>query len=277
MTYVPPTDDASPTAHYDYALFAVCHHEDIENERTILKRLQRAPHVNILEAISLEYPEGIYLRRYIPLSRRLKIEKPPQPVRVNWYKDMLRALVHLHGLEIAHSDVRPDNFLCDLEGAIVLCDFTCSRSFGQDNPSATSPGEALGVNGPSQTVTDITDRFALASVMFEIETGRKPDLTLVNRMPEFPAVKTDNEMLDSVTERAWLAKYESTMDMLRDIEAFCRPSRSEVGSDLHLTASETLQTQIDDWRYIRMRQYGNFLRWQRLISRLLTLLQRSSV
>ena len=56
--------------------------------------------------------------------------------------------------------------------------------------------------------------------MFEIETGTKPDLILVNNNPELPAVKTGNKILDLVIERAWLANYESTMDMLRDIESF---------------------------------------------------------
>ena len=49
-------------AQYEYALHTVCHHDDIENERIILKRLERSPHTNILQAISLEHPEGIYLR-----------------------------------------------------------------------------------------------------------------------------------------------------------------------------------------------------------------------
>ncbi|KAL8690569.1 MAG: hypothetical protein Q9224_004376, partial [Gallowayella concinna] len=196
VTFVPPTDDSSQMTQYEYALDAVCHHEDIANERIILKRLERTPHANILQAISLEHPEGIYLRRHTPLSTRLQTEKAPQSIRIAWYRDMLRALVHLHKLEIAHADVRLDNFPCHSD-AIVLCDFCCSRPFGQDNPSATSLSESLGVNGPAQTVSDITDRFALASVMFEIETGTKPDLTLVNNHPELPVVRTGNRILDS--------------------------------------------------------------------------------
>ncbi|KAL8968071.1 MAG: hypothetical protein Q9197_005073 [Variospora fuerteventurae] len=277
VTFVPPTDDSSQMAQYEYALNAVCHHEDIANERIILKRLERIPHPNILQAISLEHPEGIYLRRHIPLSRRVQTENAPQSMRIAWYRDMLRALVHLHKLEIAHADVRLDNFLCHSEDTIVLCDFTCSGPFGQDNPSATSPSESLGVNGPSQIVSDITDRFALASVMFEIETGTKPDLTLVNNKPELPAVKTGNKILDLVIERAWLAKYESSMDMLRDIESLFSPSGSETGSDLQITAVESLQTQVNDWRRSRVRKHGNFSAGQRLVSRLLTLPRRSSI
>lgn len=53
----------------------------------------------------------------------------------------------------------------------------------------------LGVNGPSQTVSGIMDRSALASVMFEVETGTKAHLTFVNKTLEFPAAKTGNECL----------------------------------------------------------------------------------
>jgi len=129
VTFVPPTDDSSQTAQYEYALTTVCHHEDIANERIILKRLERMPHPNVLQAISLEHPEGIYLRRHTPLARRLQTEKTLQSMRIAWYADMLRALVHLHNLGIAHADVRLDNFLCHSEDVIVLCNFTCSRAF----------------------------------------------------------------------------------------------------------------------------------------------------
>ncbi|KAF6235146.1 hypothetical protein HO173_006775 [Letharia columbiana] len=111
------------------------------------------------------------------MAQRQQTEKPPQSIGIAWYRDMLRALVPLHELEIAHANVRIDDFLCHSEGAIVLYDFTCSRLFGQDNPSATGSPESLGVTGPPQTVSDPTDRFALASVMFEVETGAKGDLT----------------------------------------------------------------------------------------------------
>ena len=40
VTFVPPTDDSSQITQYEYALHAVCHHNDIANERIILKRLE---------------------------------------------------------------------------------------------------------------------------------------------------------------------------------------------------------------------------------------------
>lgn len=68
---------ASSLDQYEYALETVCHYEDIQNERAILRQLERLPHPNIIQPITLEHPEGLYLRRYLPLSRRLKTEKLP--------------------------------------------------------------------------------------------------------------------------------------------------------------------------------------------------------
>lgn len=260
VTFVLPKADSS-LDQYEYALHTVCYYEDIQNERAILRQLERIPHPNIIQPITLEHPEGIYLRRYFPLSRRLKSEKPPQFIRFSWYRDMLRALVHLHKLEIAHADIRLDNFLCHSEGTIVLCDFTCSKRFGQDNPSATGSSEILGVNGFSTVVSDITDRFALASVMFEIETGSKPAFAVLDDSIHFPAVKTGSESLDLIIERAWCEKYESTIDMLRDIKALLGPSDIAAGSIFHPAVIESLQAEITEWRRIRAQKYGKSSFW----------------
>ena len=246
VTYVLPTNDSSQHDHYEYALHTVCHHEEIENERAILRVLERVPHANIVQVVALEYPEGIYLRRYFPLSRRLQTEKPVPSIRISWYRDMLRALVHLHRLEIAHADVRLDNFLCHSHDTTVLCDFTCSRRFGQENPSASGITTALTVNGFSPIVSDATDRFALASVMFEIETGAKPVLSLLSNTLQVPTVNTGNENLDRIIEKAWLGKYKSTVDMLGDVESLLGSGGPQAGIALHLAAIENLRAQIED-------------------------------
>lgn len=256
VTFVQPSDDSSAIEQYEYALNTVCHHEDIENERTILRRLAESPHTNIVQAITLDHPEGVYLRRYVPLSKRLQTGKPTQSIRITWYRDILRALVHLHKLDIAHADVRLDNFLCQAKGAVVLCDFTCSRSFGQENPSVTDSLEDLAVNGASRKVSDVTDRFALASVIFEVETGTKPKLSVKNHSLHFPTVETGNEALDLIIKSGWLAEYETTLNMLWDVESLMNSCSPDGGSILNVAAVESLQAGVSDWRRRRARKYG---------------------
>ena len=52
-----------------YVMDTVFTNEDIAQERAILRTIEQYPHVNIVQAIALSHPEGIYLRRYKPLSK----------------------------------------------------------------------------------------------------------------------------------------------------------------------------------------------------------------
>ena len=256
VTFAIP-EDSSQSSQYEYALCTVCHHDDIQNERAIFSLLANAPHSNIVQAVFLEHPEGIYLRRHEPLAKRLQNKRPAALMRITWYRDMLRALVHLHQFEIAHADVRLDNFLCHHDGTAVLCDFTCSRYFGQDNPSAIHSSKSVGLNGLSQIVSDSTDRFALASVVFEIETGAKPDLIAVDGTLHISTMKTGNENLDLIIEKAWMMRYTSTIEMLGDVEILLRSEDFKTGSPPDVSMIAKLRADIEDWRSIRIWKYGN--------------------
>ena len=218
VTYCQLPEDASSQDRYEFALTTFCYHDDIRNERDILSILETAPHPNIIQPIALEYPEGLYLRRYQSLASILTKELPPPIIKKCFYRDMLCALTHLHQLKIAHADVRIDNFLWEEGGPVLLCDFTCSRSFGGDNPSSTSPPEAVGINGPYSHVSDVTDRFALGSVIFEIETGSRPILSFDGTDLKVPSVQTGDAQLDVIIRKAWLDDFTTTLEMLQDME-----------------------------------------------------------
>ena len=77
----------------------------------------------------------------------------------------------------------------------------------------TTPLEKLRVNGPLLTVSDTTDIFTLVSVIFEVESGAKPDLAQVYNSLGFPAVAMGNESLDSIILGAWRASYLMTVSI----------------------------------------------------------------
>ena len=257
LTFYPLPEDASIYDRYVCDEFTIFHHDDIRHERDILHIIKAAPHPNIIQPIALEYIEGLYLPRYQPLQSILANESTVEVTRKCMYRDMLRALAHLHELKVAHADVRVPNILGKEGGPTVLCDFTCSRHFGDENPSLTGPSEPLGVNGPYSHVSDITDRFALGSVIYEIETGSRPALYVDGSNLKVPCVQTGDTRLDVIIRKAWFNEYATTLDMLQAMEDLLPseklPSEHEIMDSLTL---ERLRKWIEEWRISRLDKYG---------------------
>ena len=94
-----------------------------------------------------------------------------------------------------------------MDEVLVFQIFTEVRRPREAIPLRRTLLEKLGVNGPPLTVSDTTDRFAPASVMFEVESDAKPNLTLVHSSLGFPVLTTGNESLHSLIVKAWRAGY----------------------------------------------------------------------
>ena len=245
--------DASFQDQYEFAVTTFYHHSDIQNERRILSLLERAPHPNIIQPVALQYPEGLYLRRYSPFASLLS--KELYPSRIWLYRDMLCALTHLHELRIAHADVRIDNFLWD-EGGVVLCDLTCSRSFGDENPSSTG-SHVVGVNGHYNQVSDVSDRFALASVTFEIESGSKPSLHSDKTDLKAPSIQTGDAQLELIIRKAWFNEFTTTLEMLQAMEDVLPDDKlTPAYRVMDSTAIEKMRLQIEEWRISRQHKFG---------------------
>ncbi|KAM3521657.1 hypothetical protein NHJ13051_006127 [Beauveria bassiana] len=209
--YEPPSSDAAPRALWDYASETIFHVGILKDEKTVLRLLTEHPHPNIIEAIHMDHPEGIYLRKYQPLSA---LTPGSQSDRIFWYQDIIRALLHLHKLGISHSDIRKDNILFDQQGHALLGDFGASCPFGHPNPSLP-----VLLNGPSETVSDATDRFAMGSLIYELETGVRSEISFDDHDGLIlPKIHTAHDGLDSLIKNAWRGQYDSTTDMLKHAE-----------------------------------------------------------
>ncbi|KAJ5096932.1 hypothetical protein N7456_007653 [Penicillium angulare] len=244
----PPSNKATPRALWDYASETVFHFGILKDERAILKLLADHPHPNIIDVIDVTQPEGIYLRKYRQLS---ELTSTSQIDRILWYQDVLRALAHLHGLGVAHSDIRKDNILFDSGGQALLSDFGASCPFGYPNPSLPVLS-----NGHSETVSDATDMFAMASMIYELECKVRPEISInsANNLC-FPAIQTGNNDLDSLIENAWKSNFDSTLDMLRHAE---RLSFSEGNREptCHPESKKELHERVLSWRSERINKYG---------------------
>ena len=255
--------NASSEDRYFFAMETFYSHDDIRIEREIHSLLQTAPHPNVIQPIVLEYAEGIYLPRSQPLALSLKKELPSAITRKCLYRDMLSALRHLHKFEIAHADVRIENFLHKEGGPVVLCDFTCSRPFGGADPSFAIPPETVARNGPYSQVSDVTDRFALASVIYEIETGRRPALSLDGTDLKVPSILTGDAQLDVIIRKAWFNDFASTLEMLQAMENLLPNEKLfPVYDVMESSLIQELRAQIDEWRASRQHRYGTIFSFE---------------
>lgn len=114
---------------------------------------------------------------------------------------MFRALIHFHKFEIIDINVRLNYFLYYSKNAIVFCDIICSKFFEQNNSSTINFSKSFEMNDFSQIVSNITDKFALISIMFEIEIDTKFDFNFVNNQSTFSIIKTNNKIFDLIIEK----------------------------------------------------------------------------
>lgn len=259
--FEPPPNDAPPQDRYLYASDTFYHFNLMQDERAVSRLLEQRPHPNIVQFIDTDHPEGIYLRRYRPLSQ---VEPMPvQSVRIQWYRDILSALLHLHSLGIAHSDVRVDNIVFNYDTTtsdvhVYLCDFSTSCPFGEPNPAFPHPYDPVPVNGLAETVSEVTDLFAMGSLIYRMEHGGKPKFSIDDRGAlVLPEVQTGHDGLDAVICRAWLGQYSSTAEMLKHVESFLNgQSRSAGRSDSDQITREPLRDRVRQWREQRKKQFG---------------------
>lgn len=104
-----------------------------------------------------------------------------------------------------------------------------------------------------------TDQFAMGSLIYEWETGVRPEISLGDHESLIlPQIHTGHDGLDALIENAWRAQYTSTEDMLEDAECLnaVQDRRGPVESPI---SKEELIARITRWRKNREEQHGNLL------------------
>lgn len=253
--YERPASEASSLDKWYYASETLFHCNLLKDERAVMRLLEKQPHSNIVEAIDTDHDEGIYLRRYLPLT---ELKVPAQEGRILWYQDIARGLVHLHNLGIAHADLRIDNVLFDQFGHAFLCDFSAASPFGQPNPARPYPGLPIPINGTSEVISDATDRFAMGSLIFKMEHNASPRLQVTESGSlNLPEVRTGHHNVDNVIRKAWLGQYISTTQMLEDLE-FLQPDPAQDtrGTVPQVVSKDSLRDRVGRWRRQRDEQKG---------------------
>ena len=163
-----------------------------ELNREFEGRLRREPeihrqlqHDNIVELKDWfrEGEEFFLVMEYVPgqsLSELIRKRGPLSFVEArDIMRGVLRAVAHLHSLDVIHRDIKPGNILLRPDGEAVLTDFGIAKFGWQQGETKTQAG--LGTPeymSPEQvrgnSIDYRTDIWSLGITLFEMLTGKKP-------------------------------------------------------------------------------------------------------
>ncbi len=195
-----------------------------------------------IQYIVMEYIDGITLKEYIEEEQILTWKDT-----VHFVIQILRALQHAHEKGIVHRDIKPQNIMMFTDGTIKVMDFGIAKFAREEGKTATD--QAIGsvhYISPEQASGSVTDAksdiYSVGAMMYEMLTGRKPfdsdnpvaiAVMHMHDIPERPrALNPDipdglEEIVLRAMEKAPEDRYQSTAEMISDIEAFkADPSRT---------------------------------------------------
>ncbi len=167
---------------------------DLAEDPVILKRfrrearaMQKLVHPNIVPFYGLLQAEDFYflLQLFIdgPNLKDVLRKAPDHSLSVldtlTFTKAIGAALGYAHANDVVHCDIKPGNIMVDRGGNIYLADFGIARHADSTTTSMAGAGTAAYM-APEQIkeepVSPRTDIYAMAIMIFEMLTGRRPFL-----------------------------------------------------------------------------------------------------
>jgi len=196
---------------------------------------------------SMEYLEGCDLGQYV--SQRT--DKLNDDDITGIIKAVCEALLPVHGANILHRNITPDNICMCKNGGIKLINFGVAKQMlsgnSQDGSVVLKPGFA----SPEQYSQDgkqgpWTDIYALGATMYYAASGKVPPAAM-DRAPghelEFDSECGISQGLMYIIRKCmaleFANRYKNTVELMKDIEAFLSGSES-VGSNAG-TLSDSVQ------------------------------------
>ena len=123
--------------------------------------------------IIMEYVDGCTLKDLIENH----FEDIDQDVAAEVLSSVSKALTLAHSNQVLHLDIKPENIMIDMSGHVKVSDFGLARLSnvgGYDSASGGTIGYMPLEQISRQALDERCDEWALASIMYELLTGRNP-------------------------------------------------------------------------------------------------------
>ncbi len=153
------------------------------------------PNIVNIKGVSGEEEPPYFVMEYVEANTlKTRIEEfgalPPEEI-IYYTKQILRALMHTHGQNMIHCDVKPQNIMLLPDGSIKLTDFGIARMI--DSTDNVESDKAVGTvyyispeQASGRVIDGRSDIYSLGVMMYEMATGRLPfsaeDTSAVSRM-----------------------------------------------------------------------------------------------
>jgi serine/threonine protein kinase/CHASE2 domain-containing sensor protein len=127
--------------------------------------------------IAMEYVEGLSLMDIIREQAPL-----PLPLALHWIYQAAAGLEYIHGKNLIHRDIKPDNMLIDCNAVLKLTDMGLAKNKMDADKGLTVTGTVMGsphyispeqIND-SKSVDARTDIYSLGISLFQLITGNVP-------------------------------------------------------------------------------------------------------
>ncbi|KAI9842946.1 MAG: hypothetical protein M1837_006683 [Sclerophora amabilis] len=141
-------------------------------------------------------------------------------VQLAWFRDMARALVHIHHRRVIVADIATRNFLLDADLSVKFSDFTESTVLPLDTDMQAADDAGYSI---------YTDIGQMGTVIYGVVTGQRCEFDLFKDQPPGPATaawpqrkdlpSTQNIWLGSIIEKCWTkGAYQNARDLLAALD-----------------------------------------------------------
>jgi len=183
--------------------------------------------------IVMELIEGVTLKIYMKTKGVLGHKES-----VHFATQIAKALSHAHSKGIVHRDIKPQNIMIAMDGAVKVADFGIAHLENANAPEENAVGSVHYISpeqAKGQTVDARSDIYSLGVVMYEMLTGKLPftgedaeavALQHLSSVPKSPC-ELDPEIpeeLERITLKAMNAdiseRYQSVDELLADLNEY---------------------------------------------------------